>query len=84
MIYTLPYMSFRNDGEEERTHWIGSFAVALRDAAVCAGGRGDGERHVVVCEVLPQQQGLLVLLPRQTVAVVVDFERLTPGNRGVI
>lgn len=64
------------------THRIGRLAVTGAD--VVAGCQSDGARHVVVCEVLPQQQGLLVLLPRQTVAVVVDLERLAPGNRGVI
>lgn len=66
------------------THRIGRLADAVTGAAVGAGCQSDAVRHVVVCEVLPQQQGLLVFLPRQTVAVVVDLERLAPGNRGVI
>lgn len=66
------------------THRIGRLADAVAGAGVGAGCQSDGARHVVVCEVLPQQQGLLVFLPRQTVAVVVDLERLAPGNRGVI
>lgn len=66
------------------THWVSDFTIGVAGEGVCAGCSGDGARHVVVGEVLPQQQGLLVLLPRQTVAVIVDFERLAPGNKGVI
>lgn len=68
----------------DRTHWFSCFTGAFRGAGVRAGRQSDGARHVVVCEVLPQQQSLLVFLPRQTVAIVVDFKRLAPGNRGVI
>lgn len=68
----------------DETHGISDFAVAVTGAGGGASGRSHGARHVVVCEVLPQQQSLLVFLPRQTVAVVVDFECLTPGNKGVI
>lgn len=67
-----------------RTHWIRSFAGALTGAGGCARRRREGVWHVVVREVFPQQESLLVFLPRQTVAVVVDFERLTPGNKGLI
>lgn len=43
----------------------------------------EGKRHVVVGEVLPQQQSFLVLLPRQAIAViVVNVERLFPNNKG--
>lgn len=63
----------------QRTHWFSGFTGAISGGDQC-----NATRHIVVCEVLPQQQCLLVLLPRQTVAVIVDVKRLTPSNRGVI
>lgn len=45
---------------------------------------GHGAGGVVVAEVLPQQQRLLILLPGQTVTVIVKVKRLPPGNRGII
>lgn len=66
------------------THRISRFARAISWTDVGAGRQRDGARDVVVSEVLPQQQGLLVLLPGQTVAVVVYFKGLAPSNRGVI
>lgn len=66
------------------THWIRHFPGAVGRTGVGAGRQRDGAREVVVGEVLPQQQSLLVLLPRQAVAVVVYFEGLAPSNRGVI
>lgn len=68
----------------DRTYWLSHFTVSIGAAGGRAGCCSKGARHVVVCEVLPQQQGLLVFLPRQTVAVVVYIKRLAPGNKGVI
>lgn len=70
--------------DRHRTHRIRHFSGAVGRTGVGAGRQRDGAREVVVGEVLPQQQCLLVLLPRQTVAVVVYFEGLAPSNRGVI
>lgn len=82
--WRTPWEWVQKLGSDLWAHRIGSFTDALRGAGVVADCQGNGVRHVVVGEVLPQQQCLLVLLPRQTVAVVVDVECLAPGNRGVI
>lgn len=43
----------------------------------------EGKRHVVVGEVLPQQQSFLILLPCQAITVIiVNVERLFPDNKG--
>lgn len=62
------------------THSILAFPNTFSRTASHTEGRG----CVEVCEVLPQQKGVLVLLPRQAVAVVVNVERLPPGNRAII
>lgn len=80
---TKPY-SLNRTISTDRTHWISRFTTAVAGAGGCAGHPSDGARHIVICEVLPQQQSLLVFLPCQTVTVVVNFECLTPGNKGVI
>lgn len=71
-------------GKGGGAHRIGRLAGPVGWTDVGAGRQCDGARDVVVGEVLPQQQSLLVLLPCQTVAVVVYFKGLAPGNRGVI
>lgn len=65
-------------------HRLGGFGARLAGVGGRAGRCSDGARYVVVGEVLPQQQSLLVFLPGQAVAVVVDLKRLAPGNKGVI
>lgn len=89
MIHALTAMRLKTYSVQrtinaDRTHWISAFTVAIAGGDGCAGVCSDGTRHVVVGKVLPQQQSLLGFLPRQTVTVIVNFECLAPGNKGVI
>lgn len=60
---------------------LSTLSIALHCAGVVI--VVEGKRHVVVGEVLPQQQSFLVLLPCQAIAViVVNVERLFPNNKG--
>lgn len=60
---------------------LSSLSLALHCAGVVI--VVEGKRHVVVGEVLPQQQSFLVLLPCQAITVVVvNVERLFPDNKG--
>lgn len=63
----------------ERSAKTHSFLAA--SFTVCTVGCGADERHVVVGEVLPQQQRFLVFFPRQTVTIIVDVKILPPGNK---